>query len=175
MDLSLPVISINLIITLAIGAICAALVHWKSHVKYIGLGQFVGMVLAQTVAIPLYEFLAARFDAFNNLSVVNYMQLALLLVPTVLLGINHAHDKRRMNPIKLVAYMATVTLSLLANILAYLPESTRTYIVERSFLALQLYFYRIPIIVAMAVLIVIDSFSHKKAALADKKGSKGKK
>lgn len=175
MDLSFPAISINIVITVAIAASCAALVHWKSHVKYIGLGQFVGMVLAQTVATPLYQFLAERFDAFNNLSAVNYMQLALLLIPTVVLGINHAHDKRRMNPIKMVAYMVTVTLSLLANILAYLPEATRQYIVERSFLALQLYYYRVPIVVAMAVLIVIDSFSHKKSALADKKAPKGKK
>ena len=171
--MSIPEISIDIIITLSTMGVVALILHWNSHVKYIGLGQFVGLVLAQTVATPLYEFLSPKFEWFNSLNAVNFMQLALLLIPTIILGINHTPDKRRMNPVKFVAYVSTVTLSLLANILAYIPDEWRQYLIERSFIALQLYYYRVWLLVAMAIVIIIDSFAHKKAANADK--FKGKK
>jgi len=165
----------DVIITIVLIAVGALILHLKSHVKFIGLGMFVGIVLAQTVSLPIYEFLAERFGSLNNLATVNVIQLTLLLVPTVVLGINHSHDKKTVNPVKTILYVAVVTTALLGSVLSLLPDGLRQYLIERSFVALQLYYYRNWLVVALAILIVVDSFSHKKKMKADKVKSGKKK
>jgi hypothetical protein len=167
-------VSTDLAITLGIVAVAALILHLKSHVKFIAMGAFIGLVLAETVGAPFQEYLSSRVGLFSDPDTVSIIQLFLLVVPAFLLGINHAGDKKRLGLGRTVATVVSTTLFLLANILAYLPAAARDELVERSTLAQQLEVYRIWLIVLAAVVIMADSFHHKRLLQAKKKSKKSK-
>ena len=150
------------IVSLAIIGVSALILHIKSHVKFIALGLFVGLVLAETLSLPLYEYLAPRFMWLNRPFTLNIFQLTLLLVPTIILGINHAVDKKRFGLIKTVIYVVITTLFLLASILSFLPGDVIQKIQSRSLIAFELVYFRNWLVVLTAIVVVVDSFHHKR-------------
>ena len=154
--------NIDFVVSLAIIAISALILHFKSHVKFISLGLFVGLVLSETVSLPIFEWLAESFGSLNSPAVTTIIQLLLLLIPTFILGINHTVDKRRMGPLKSTAYIALATLFLMSSVLSYLPKDWVQLIQSRSLIAFELVHFRTWLMVLVAILIVVDSFHHKQ-------------
>src|SRR3990167_1371124 len=150
--------NIDFAVSLGVVAVSGLILHFKSHVKFISLGLFVGLVLAETVAVQIYEFLAGSFASLNNAATTTTIQLLLLLLPTFVLGINHAVDKRRMGPLKSTAYIALATLFLMSTVLSFLPKNWVQSIQARSLIAFELVHFRVWLMVLVALLIVVDSF-----------------
>lgn len=154
--------NIDFVVSLAVVAISGLILHFKSHVKFISLGLFVGLVLAETIATSVFGFVAARFSVLNTPATTTTIQLLLLLIPTIVLGVNHAVDKRRMGPLKTTAYVALATLFLMASVLSFLPDQWVQSIQTRSLIAFELVHFRIWLMVLVAILIIADSFHHKQ-------------
>jgi hypothetical protein len=165
----------DLIISLAVVGVSALVLHFKSHLKFIALGLFVGLVAAQNLGLPLYEYLAPRFGFFSRPGSLNGLQLLLLLIPAVILGINHSVDKKRSKLLNTVFWVAITTLFLLANILVLLPLEWQQSLIDHSVIALQLKHFHLWLTVLMAILIVFESFQHKKKVLKEKKAKRKKK
>lgn len=161
--------NIDLIVSLGVLASIALILHLKSHVKFIALGAYVGLVLGSTVAEPLFEYLAPRYNFFDRPGAVNSIQLILLLLPTIILGFNHSVDKRQLGLIKSIVLSIVITFFLLSNVLAFLPSDWVQIIQDKSLIAFQLLNLRLWLMVITAALIVIDSFSYKKIAGLGKK------
>lgn len=166
--------NVDFLVSLGIIAISGIILHFKSHAKFISLGLFVGLVVAETVAVPLFEFLAGRFGYLNSPATTTAIQLLLLLIPALVLGVNHAVDKRRMGPLKTIAYAALATLFLMASILSFLPNGWVQFIQSRSLIAFELVHFRNWLMVLVAILIVVDSFHHKQIG-GVKRNKKNKK
>lgn len=164
--------NVDLIVSIAIIALSALVLHLKSHVKFIALGLFVGLVLAETAAVPLFEYVAPRFAWLNQTYTINIFQLLLLLIPTIILGINHTVDKKGFGPVKTVLYVVLTTLFLLSASLSFLPNTAIQAINNHSLIAFQLVHFRNLLVVAVALLLVADSFHHKQKALLKKKSKK---
>ncbi|MBI4100941.1 hypothetical protein HY441_00515 [Candidatus Microgenomates bacterium] len=158
----------ELLTSLIIIAVSALILHLKSHVKFITLGLFVGLVLAQTVSSGIHDFLASRWQAFNKPAAINSIQLFLLLVPTLVLGINHSSERKRLGLARTVISVVVTTLLLLSSITKFLPAELQQRLVDRSTIALQLLYYHVWLVVLAAVLVVVDSFHTKRLARAKK-------
>lgn len=154
--------SSDFITALGILGVSALILHLKSHVKFITLGLFVGIVLAETVAIPLDNFLSENTNMFSRESMINTLQLLLLLLPTLILGFNHTVDKKRLTLAKTVAYSSVTTLLLIASILKYLPQNLQLAATDNSIIAWQLLNFHTWLLVLGAVIVVVDSFRHKR-------------
>lgn len=160
--------STDLIVSIAVIAVAGLLLHLKSHSKFILLGLFVGIVLAQLAAEPTYNYLAPRFAVLNKPNTLNTVQLIYVLLPTLVLGINHATDKKQLGLIKTVIYGLVTSFLLLASILKYLPENLQFAVTSRSIIAFELLQFYTLLVVGGAVMVIIDSFHHKKLALKAK-------
>lgn len=154
--------SIDLIVSLVVIGVAALLLHLKSHSKFILLGLFVGIVLAQTAAEPAHQYLAPKADWLARPSALNTLQLISLLVPTLLLGLNHASDKKQLGLAKTVIYSVFTTLLLLSSVLKFLPENLSFAATSRSLIAFQLHQFYVVLLIAGAAVVIIDSFHHKK-------------
>src|SRR5688572_30464787 len=105
----------DLITSVIIIGVSALILHLKSHLKFIVLGLYIGIVLAETVAEGTYSYLSARWAWFENPNGQNILQLLLLLIPTVILGINHSGEKKKWSLTKSLAYVVLTTFLLLAG------------------------------------------------------------
>ncbi|MBI3983687.1 hypothetical protein HY346_00110 [Candidatus Microgenomates bacterium] len=148
--------------SLIILGITGLILHWKSHLKFIVLGLFVGIVLAETVAPAVFGYLGDRWTGFSGVGTFNGLQLAFLLIPAALLGINHLSDRRKLGLSKMVVYAAITTLLLLASIIKFLPEGWQFAVVSRSIIAFQLLAFHSWLLVLGAGLVIVDSFHHRK-------------
>ncbi len=164
--------NIDFVASIAILGLSALLLHLKSHIKFIAFGLFVGLVLAQTAAVPLYEYLAPRFSIFNHPPAINVLQFGLLLLPTLILGFNHSVDKKGFGLIKTILYVTFTTLGLLACLVSFLPVSAIQTIQSHSLVAFELVHYRNPLVVIVAILLVVDSFHHRQKSLIRKSKKK---
>lgn len=156
-------ISSDLTASLVIVLVSALILHVKSHVKFIALGLFIGLVLAEAIGGTVTDALTSRLalDPTTTLSVV---QISLLALPALILGHNHTVDKQKWGFLRTVTFVAITTLFLLSSVISFLPLELKTEIIERSIIAAQLQYFRSFLLVAVAILAVYDSFHHRRSA-----------
>jgi hypothetical protein len=162
--------STDIIVSLVVLSLFALILHLKSHVKFMALGLFVGLVLSQTAASYLLEFLQPKAEFLSGEVAQSLFNLLILLIPTVILGINHVPDKRRMNILKVVVFVLIMTLFFVSTLVWLLPVAWQEPIVSNSQIVTYLLKYRLALLVAAAILIIIDSFDVRKLGGGKKKG-----
>jgi hypothetical protein len=162
--------STDIIVSLVVLGLFALILHLKSHVKFIALGLFIGLVLSQTVSEPMHAWLEPKAAFLSGRNAQSLFNLFILLIPTVVLGINHVPDKRRMNLFKMIVFVIIMTLFFVATIVWFLPTAWQNSIAERSQIVTYLLKYRLALLVAAAILIIIDSFDVRKLGGGKKKG-----
>lgn len=165
----------DLLITIVIVLVGLVILHFKSHLKFIILGIYIGVVLAETVALSIFNQLAPRFSALTAPSGFNYLQLTLLLLPTLVLGINHSVEKKRWSLVKKILFMVVAALLITSSVMHYLPVELRQSIVSQSIVAFQINQLYIPLLIAGAAVIMIESFHHKRIIKQDRADAKVKK
>ncbi len=161
--------SSDLIVSLGVIGLFAAILHLKSHLKFIMLGAFVGLVLDQVVAGPVNDYLIRHFNSLNRPYTHNILELFLLLLPTLILGINHAADKKRQNLGQMIVYTSVTTLLLAASILRYLPDNARIFVTSHSTLAFELTQFQTWLVGLGALVLIAESFYHRKVSKKSKK------
>lgn len=158
--------NVDLTIALAVLGLSALVLHYKSHVKFVAMGVFIGLVLLE--AIPIKEFVVDPVAT----SVVG---VALLVVPALVLGINHTVDKRKTPTLWTAAFVLAFTLFFLASLAQFLPVQYEPFIREHSVIgwrALTNYYDWYTL--AAAVLILADSIPHRHHMEKQKSKSKSK-
>lgn len=164
MNIDLTGINTDFAIAVAVIAVSALVLHYKSHVKFVALGVFVGMVLLQIT--PMEEYFAS--PAAEGIASV-----AFLAVPALLLGVNHVVDKRKKgNKVWKTIFVLVFTLFFLSSIAQVLPMEAQEAIMNRSIIGWQILDNFNWFTYAAAVLVVIDSMQHKREALKAKKRKK---
>ena len=154
--------STDLIISLVIIGVSALILHLKSHLKFITFGLFIGIVLAEIVGVPAYNYLAPRVSWLARPAALNSLQLLFLLLPTLILGVNHLSDRKKMGLGKVLLFTAVTTFLLLASILKYLPEEWRLAVTGRSIIAFQLLQFQVGLLILGSLLVIADSFRGRK-------------
>ncbi|MEX0932156.1 MAG: hypothetical protein WDZ81_00940 [Candidatus Saccharimonadales bacterium] len=160
--------SIDLILLVLIGALVLVLLRLKSHIKFVALGLFLGIVLAQFAAGELLEFIN-RYLNFNEAIGLSVLQLLLIIIPAVVLGLNHYHARTNAGLIKPVILALLTSLLALSSLLEFLPNDFRKEIIANSFVAGQLSFLRLPLILVTALALLFD---RSAAVYAGKKRKK---
>lgn len=156
--------STDLLVSLIIILVSALILHLKSHVKFIALGLFIGLVLAETLGGGLHEWVIARWPDFDSQVALSTVKLSLLLIPALILGINHTVDKHgKWGFLRTIVFVAVTTMFLLTSTVSLLPPDLRQEIAVRSIIAAQFLYFQRALVVGVAVLIVFDSFHHKAA------------
>ncbi len=155
--------NIDFIIAVAVIGIIALILHYKSHVKFVALGVFIGLALIQITPLESY------FDSGMALSIA---QVVLLAVPALLLGINHSVDKRKGSFIWKVIFVLVFTLFFLSSIIQVLPAQLQTEIMERSIVGWQILDNYEWFMYAAAILVLVDSVHHRTHADKAKKKKK---
>lgn len=165
-------INSDLLIGIGIVLASALVLHLKSHVKFIAMGAFIGLVLAEFIALPVQQFSTKQVAWFGSDGGIAFIKLTLLLLPAAILGLNHTVDKRKIGLGRTVVTVVSSLLFLLANILVFLPPNWRDSLRESSTIAFELIAFRTWLVVIMALVIVVDSFHHKATLQKLRKKSK---
>lgn len=155
--------NIDLAIVAAVIGVSALMLHFKSHVKFVALGVFIGFVLLDTIPLETY---------FLNPEATSIAKIALLLIPAFVLGVNHTVDKRKTNLLWKIIFVLVFTLFFLSSITHILPPSYQDIIVERSIVGWRVLSYFTWYTLAAAVLILIDSVQHRSHIEKEKKRKK---
>lgn len=153
----------ELIAIVIVGGVGTLILHLKTHLKFIILGLYVGVVLSESVAQPLYDWLAGHWSLFHQPASFNLVQLFLLLIPTICLGFNHSMDKKHWSLGKTLLFVAATSLLLLSSVLEFLPPAWRASLIARSEIIFRLSQLYVPLLVGGAILIIVESFHHKKS------------
>lgn len=161
----------DLLISVGVVAVGAALLYFKTHIRFIALGLFLGLALAQGVAITFHETVGSQLDWLNNDLHLSSFQLFFLVVPAIILGLNHSVEKKKKKGTKAfsIFFVVITTVFFLSSIISLLPDSVSKMVMERSVLAATFVELQLWITLLMAVLILLDSFFHKAAVLKEKK------
>lgn len=158
--------NIDLVIALAVLGISSLVLHYKSHVKFVALGVFIGLVLLETISIQ---------DYIPDTTTSSVISIGFLLIPALVLGINHTVDKRKDNILWTSLFVVGFTLFFLSSLAQLLPEQYSLIIREQSLIGWQaLTGYYEWYTLAAAVLILIDSIHHRHHAEKEKKKKKAK-
>ncbi len=156
--------NIDFIIAAAFIGLSAVVLHYKSHVKFVALGVFIGLVLLQIT--PLGEY-------FNNELSESLSRVAILAVPALILGINHTVDKRKKgNIIWKTIFVLVFTLFFLSSIAQVLPLEWQTAIMDRSIIGWQILDNHSWFTFIAAIFILIDSIHHRNLTEKAKKRKK---
>lgn len=158
--------NVDFLIAASVIGMSALILHYKSHVKFVALGVFIGLALLQIT--PLDEY-------FDSAVMESIAAAALLVVPALLLGVNHTVDKRKKGSIiwKII-FVLVFTLFFLSSVVQVLPPEAQTAIMERSIIGWQVLDNYVWFTFAAAILILIDSIQHRSHAEKMKKKKKTK-
>lgn len=159
---------VDLTIALAVLAVSALVLHYKSHVKFVALGVFIGFVLLDIIPIHTYV---------KGSVLPSFVEIAFVLFPALVLGINHTVDKRKANTLWTGAFVVVFTLFFLSSLAQFLPPEYSSFVREQSFIGWQVLGYFQWFTLAAAILILADSIPHRHHAEKEKKkkASSGKK
>lgn len=145
--------NIDFAVALIVIGMSALILHFKSHVKFVALGVFLGLALQEIIPFDAY-FATAEAEAIGNLVVV--------LIPAVVLGVNHTVDKRKGNFIWTLFFVLIFTLFFLSSIGQLLPEPYQAFIRDQSLIGFQVLSQFQWIALLAAVMILLDSIPHRK-------------
>lgn len=152
--------NVDFAIAAAVIGVSALILHFKSHVKFVAMGVFIGLALLQIVPLE---------DYFVSPGAASVAQVALLAVPALLLGINHTVDKRKGNFVWTTIFVLVFTLFFLSSIAQVLPTTIQAGIMNRSIIGWQILDNYTWFTLAAAVLILADSIKHRNHAEKAKK------
>ncbi|MEX0934269.1 MAG: hypothetical protein WDZ42_00540 [Candidatus Saccharimonadales bacterium] len=145
--------NVDFIIVVAAISASALVLHYKSHVKFVALGVFVGLALLQIT--PLEEYFTTAIPA-------SLAKVAILAVPALILGINHSVDKQKKgNIIWKTIFVLVFTLFFLSSIAHVLPIDWQNAIMDRSIVGWQVLDNYVWFTFAAAILTLIDSIHHR--------------
>lgn len=155
--------NIDLAIALAVIGVSALILQFKSHVKFVALGVFIGFVLLDTIPLETY---------FTSPEATSMAKVVLLVIPAFVLGINHTVDKRKTNFLWKIIFVLVFTLFFLSSITHIIPPAYQDMIVERSIVGWRILSYFTWYTLAAAVLVLIDSVQHRSYMEKEKKRKK---
>ena len=159
--------NIDFSIALAVIGMSALLLHFKSHVKFVALGVFVGFALIEI--IPFQQHI-------DSAEVESLVKMLFLLVPAGILGLNHTVDKRKKaNFVWVVIFVLVFTLFFLSSLGQLLPVQYQVFITDQSLIGWHVINQFTWFALAAAVIILIDSISHRQYIEKQRKKSKTKK
>lgn len=154
---------VDLTLALTVLVLSSLVLHYKSHVKFVALGVFIGFALLDI--IPIHEVI-------DNTFVFSVAEIAILLLPALVLGVNHTVDKRKGNSLWTTVFVVVFTLFFLSSLVQFLPAELNTLIREQSVIGWQILGYFKWYTLAAAVLILVDSIPHRHHAEKEKKKKK---
>jgi hypothetical protein len=154
---------IDLTLALSVLVLSALILHYKSHVKFVAMGAFVGFVLLDVIPIQ---------GSITNPILLSLAQIAILLLPAVVLGINHTVDKRKGSLLWTGAFVLVFTLFFLSSLVQFLPGMVQTLIREQSVIGWRILSYFQWYTLAAAVLLLADSIPHRHHVEKEKKKKK---
>ena len=155
--------NIDFIIAASVIGISALILHYKSHVKFVAMGVFIGLALIQIT--PLEQYLDSELA-------VGIARALLLAVPALLLGFNHSVDKRKGSILWQIIFVLVFTLFFLSSIIQVLPTDVQAEIMDRSIIGWQVLANYEWFMYAAAILILTDSVHHRTHAEKSKKKKK---
>ncbi len=154
---------IDLTLALSVLILSALILHYKSHVKFVAMGVFVGFVLLDV--LPVQNVLADPV-------LLSLAQIAILLLPAAVLGINHTVDKRKGSAVWTSAFVLVFTLFFLSSLVQFLPDMLNAFIREQSVIGWRILSYFEWYTLAAAVLVLADSIPHRHHVEKEKKKKK---
>lgn len=154
---------VDLTLALVVLALSALVLHYKSHVKFIALGVFIGFALLDIIPVRQYV---------DHAAVSSFVEIAILLLPALVLGINHTVDKRKGNALLTSVFVLIFTLFFLSSLVQFLPPEPSDVIREHSIIGWRILSYFEWYTLAAAVLILIDSIPHRHHVEKEKKKKK---
>lgn len=157
--------NIDLVIAISVIGMSGLILHFKSHVKFVALGVFIGLALLEI--IPLSEYFASS-------GAESLAKIFLLVTPALILGVNHTVDKRKNNILWTTIFVLVFTLFFLSSIAQLLPPQYESMVIEQSLIAWQALDYYPYYTLAAAVLVLIDSIKHRHYIEKEKKKKKAK-
>ena len=158
--------NIDFSIALAVIGMSALLLHFKSHVKFVALGVFVGFTLIEI--IPFEQHLP-------NPELESVVKILFLLVPAGILGLNHTVDKRKKaNFIWVIIFVLVFTLFFLSSLGQLLPQDYQTFITDQSLIGWHVLNQFTWFTLAAAIIIMIDSIHHRQYIEKQRKKAKAK-
>ncbi len=155
--------NIDIAIVAAVIGVSALILHFKSHVKFVALGVFIGFVLLDVIPFETY---------FTSPEITSIAKVVLLVIPAFVLGVNHTVDKRKTNFLWKIIFVLVFTLFFLSSITHILPPAYQDVIVEQSIIGWRVLSYFTWYTLAAAVLILIDSVQHRSHIEKEKKRKK---
>ncbi|MEX0748844.1 MAG: hypothetical protein WD467_02915 [Candidatus Saccharimonadales bacterium] len=153
--------NVDFLIAAAVIGISALALHFKSHVKFVAMGVFIGLALLQIVSLE---------GRFESELVESAVAAVLLVVPALILGVNHSVDKRKKGSVVWkIVFILVFTLFFLSSVVQVLPPETQQAIMDRSIIGWQILDNYVWFTFAAAILILIDSIQHRSYAEKAKK------
>jgi len=143
--------NIDFTIAAALIVVFAGIMHFKSHVKFIAIGVFVGLALIEVVGVEQY---------FGDEIGASIARAGLIAVPALVLGFNHTVDKRKTNLLRGMADALVFTLFFIASIVQTLPEAGQAAVMDQSQVGWWIMTSYPWILLGAAALILLDSIQH---------------